>query len=463
VADEPGNADAWNDLSFVQAKLMRYSDAVHSAQVALSLRPDFVYAQYNLGWALLHTSEWHKAKEPLDVNRRALPDRPEPLYAIGIWYEKDGDQEQALTFYQKAAAMDYEPAKRSVAYLVDQERRRAATDEAVARFPQAPPGVIRGVMAGYIPEGVTRKLVQVMQVRFRDQQPPLWAVLVFDHYPTSVQPKIVVLTANANGSFLDGYMGTCDLSSSSTEMQAQLQSIPYARGEHLMVKVPGETVVCGFKGGDVRAVYRTRAPANITSRGLDVGGQLLRFVPETSEYLPMPQADKLLALIGEVRAAGTALKTTEAVGAQVDVMGKPAQALAWQDSAEQDYRLIIAVKPDGEPAILYTAGKEIIFSTPYAVGPVKVPGHSFLAVATYQKGAPNGGDVLVIEFDKAKGSFRQVFHGASDAAGFSDNGVSTTFKKYRPQGGFDLYTTTYTWDEAKGAFLISKTVESPMK
>lgn len=312
VAEEPGNADAWNDLSFVQAKLMRYSDAVDSAQVALRLRPDFVYAQYNLGWALLHTNGWREAKEPLEANSRALPDRPEPLYALGRWYEQDGDKDQALTFYRKAAAMDYEPAKRSAAYLSDQERRRVAADEAVARFLHAPPGVIRGVMGDYIPEGVTRKIVQVMQVRFDDKQPPLWAALVFDDYRTSVMAKVMVLTANADGSFLDGYMGTCGLSSRSDEVQAQLQSLPYAHGEHLMVKVPGETIICGFKGEYVTVVYRTRASASVTSGGLDVGGQLLRFVPETSEYLPVAGAEKLLALIGEVRAAGATLKTTEA-------------------------------------------------------------------------------------------------------------------------------------------------------
>lgn len=426
VAEEPGNADAWNDLSFVQAKLMRYSDAVDSAQVA-------------------------------------LPDRPEPLYALGRWYEQDGDKDQALTFYRKAAAMDYEPAKRSAAYLSDQERRPVAADEAVARFLHAPPGVIRGVMGDYIPEGVTRKIVQVMQVQFDDKQPPLWAALVFDDYRTSVMAKVMVLTANADGSFLDGYMGTCDLSSRSDEVQAQLQSLPYAHGEHLMVQVPGETIICGFKGEYVTVVYRTKASASVTSGGLDVSGQLLRFVPETSEYLPVAGAEKLLALIGEVRAAGATLKTTEAVTVQVDVTGKPAQALAWQEATGRDYRLMIAVKPDGEPAILHTAGKEVMFVTPYAVGQVMVPGHTFLAVATHQKGAPNGGDVLVLEYDKAKGSFRKVFHGMSDSAGFSDKDVSTTFKKYRPQGGFDLYTTTYIWDEARGTFVGSKTVEAPVK
>lgn len=464
VAAEPENADAWNDLSFAQARLMQYADAVTSARKALALRPQFVYAEYNLGWALLNTNEWPAAKSHLEVNSKALPDRPEPLYALGLWFEMSGNTVEAVSYYQRAAQMEYAPAMQALAKQADQKRRQTAADEAISRFPKVPPGVIRSVLTGYIPSGVTRKLIQVMPVQFDPEQPPLWAALIFDTYEKSVSTEVEVYTATASGSSLDGYRGSCHITSTPGEVQVHLQALPAAGEENLMVQVPGETIICGLEDEKyVKPVYRTKGVATLTGEGLVVDGQPLRFVSEIAEYLPASEAEQVLALIGEVRATGAKLQMREAVTAQVKLAGGPGVALAWPEATNQDhwgYRLMIAVKPEGGPAILYTAGHEVRNATPYRIGSMAVPGHTFLAVATYQKDGPNGGDVLVLAYEQ-EGGLRKVFNGSSDSAGFGETSVHTTFKGYRLEGGFDLYTTTFDWDETRGTFVEGKTEKSP--
>ncbi|HWI66167.1 MAG TPA: tetratricopeptide repeat protein [Symbiobacteriaceae bacterium] len=461
VSAEPENADAWNDLSLMQIKLMHYDEAAKSARKSLQIRPGFLYAQYNLGWALVNTADWKSAKEPLEAAAQAQTDRPEPLHALGKWHELNKETDKAISLYQKAAALDYEPSQQALAYLTGQQRRQAAADEAVARFPQAPPGVVRAVMQGYIPEGTTRTLSQMMPVRFDAKRPALWAALVSDQSKTAISASVIVYTAGASGSYLDGYSGVCTLPLKNADGKVQLEALPVAGAEHLIVTAPDGAMICGLKGERVEALHRTQGPISITGGGLNAGGQALQFVPAASAYLPAARAETLRALLSEARTLGANVETTEAVPAEVTVSGKPAQALTWEETG-QPYRLIVAVKPQGEATLLYTEG-ELLSRSPYRLGQVQVPGHTFLAVATHQKGAPNGGDVLVLEYDKANGRFRKVFRGTGDGATFGDSDVSTSVKIYRPQGGFDAYRTTYTWDEAQGTFVGGKPVLSPNK
>lgn len=117
---DPNLAEAWNDLSY--AYLRRWEDRharppgnpgghkeeIEAARKALALKPDWAFAQYNLGAALLADGQYPEAVEPLRRSAEQQPERPEPLAALGLALLGAGKAEEAIQACLKADAMDVE-------------------------------------------------------------------------------------------------------------------------------------------------------------------------------------------------------------------------------------------------------------------------------------------------------------------------------------------------------------------
>lgn len=118
---DPQMAEAWNDLSYAalreevsmgshavppEAGLSSFQSAIQAAERALELRPDWAYAQYNLGLALLAQGEYSKAVEPLRRSGEQQPDRHEPLAALGLAYVGTGEMARAGEVCRQARQID---------------------------------------------------------------------------------------------------------------------------------------------------------------------------------------------------------------------------------------------------------------------------------------------------------------------------------------------------------------------
>jgi Flp pilus assembly protein TadD len=458
VADHPNAAEAWNDLSYAQTKLYRYAGAAESARRALALNPQFVYAEYNLGYALLQTNDWRDSRPHLEVSRTAQPDRPEPLYALALWEEKAGNKAAAIDLLRLAAAMEYEPALSRLAYLTQTAADDKAAADAQARFPQVPLTLLRQALQTYR-EGVTSQVLAVLPLAGHPEGGQTWAVLVQSDEADG--RREIFVTARADGNrLMDRYIGTCQIfSGAAAEAPAaasiRMDALPIPKGvQHVLVSGPGQALVCG----EGTALYRGAGPAAAAPEGFTVGADLFRFSPLLVKYLPQAEFARWNDLFAELRQLGHEVRAPYeglpiAVG-QGDPLGRgrPAQLIGWAAAAQYRSVLSVAVKYEGEPVILHQVKEDVMFPDPYEVGIVRGGQRTFLAVATLQPGAPNGGDVVVLEWDSGAGAFRTFAHLWGDSAGFDEDSLVTSFKKYREQGGYDRYVTTHQWDEAKQEF-----------
>jgi hypothetical protein len=235
----------------------------------------------------------------------------------------------------------------------------------------------------------------------------------------------------------------------------KLEIVRVPGGEQLLATMQGNAVVCGLHDRWAVRFLQSQEPIVVGADGLMVGGKLQRFVPEVSQYMAADAADKLNALLAEIRTGGGAVQGDSNVWGLVTLGGQSATVVAWGGG--------IALKPEGKPVLIFPFtqnGKGLVaFAYPTKIGSVSAGGHEFLAVATHQPGAPNGGDVLILEYDPAGGALHSVFHDMGDGAGFDKDRVFTSIKLYRPEGGFDVYTTLYKWDEAGHTFVKSDTAK----
>ena len=449
VAAEPRAAEAWNDLSLVQAELGRFREAAASARKALEIRPGFTFAEYNLGLALLQTSDgWRNAKPHLEASAKAQPDRPEPLYALGLWYKYAGDLARAEATFQQAAQMNYGPAAGALVLLEEDVAQSVNVGQVVSRFPDAPVQVIWDLMRGYIQSGYTRRIEQILPVRLRPTGETAWAALLREESSTDKRTALQFQVPTP----LHDYMGACEIPGYGP---VEMQVIDHPAGQQVLVTTAGRSLVCGRKGRFVEELFAATAPVTILEDGLMAGGTLYRYLPETSQYLPGPNAAKQEGLLAAIRKTGYEVRTDSGVWAAVDLKqaGGAGLAFAWEGG--------VAFQPDGGPVTVYafdqgTGTYGLMAPYPHRVGTVTIPGQVFLAVSTLQPGGPNGADVLVLRYDPAGKRLTPIFRASSDGAGFDSDSVYTSFKGYRPQGGFDVYTTVYTWDETKGTFVPGK-------
>lgn len=452
VTAEPKAAEAWNDLSLVQAKLGRFRDAAASAQKALTLKPGDPFVEYNLGVALLQTSEgWRDAKPHLEASAKAQADRPEPWFALGTWFKYAGDRAQAVAAFQKASAK-YGPAFAALNTLESEIKKGSAILQVVDKFPDAPVQITWELLSGYIAQGNTRVIEQVMPIRLRQQGETYWAALVRD--TSSTGPGLSVQFEDIDP--MDKYLGGCGVPGAAP---VTLQLIDQSVGQHLAITAGGKTNVCGLKDGMIELLFAATGPVSIAPAGLTSNGVLHQFVPEASAYVPASVANQAASLVTELRKAGYSVKTDTAVMASLDLKtaGGTGMAFAWGEG--------VAFKPDdGRPIAVHPfkdsrGVQSVMFAYPYKVGTVTVPNHTFLVIETHQPGGPNGGDVLVLEYNPTGPALKRIFSGSGDGAHFDATAVYTSVKIYQPQGGFKSYRTTYNWDETAYTFVKGTTVE----
>lgn len=73
VVAEPGNADAWSQLGFARRKQSHHGPALEAYQRALAISPLHKGANEYLGELYVETDQIDKAKERVEVLRRACP------------------------------------------------------------------------------------------------------------------------------------------------------------------------------------------------------------------------------------------------------------------------------------------------------------------------------------------------------------------------------------------------------
>jgi hypothetical protein len=441
VAAEPGAAEAWNDLSLVQYKLGRYQDAVESAEQALTLKPGFAFAEYNLGLALLQRGR-STAEPHLEASVKAQPDRPEPWYALGTWYKHHGDLARAKAAFQKAGS-GYAPARATLSTLESDIKQWGWNMQTLGTFPHAPLELFWKLNKDYVPQGYERRIEQVVPIRLREKGETQWAALVRDVSATGTKMSVEFRAMTP----LDDDLGSCAVPGPAP---VNLLVFDQINGQHIALTAGGRTTICALKDRLVEEVFTTTGSVTVTPKEVRVNGALHLFVPELSVYLPYADARFTNELIQEVREAGYNLQTQSAITADLD----RGEAFAWNEG--------VAFRPwSGGPTAIYSfkAGSShgIAYPFPHQIGAVKVKGHTLIAVVTLMPGGPNGADIIVLEYNADTRTLQPVFSATSDGAGFDDTSVFTITKRYLPQGGTQAYRTIYTWDESKYTFVAGET------
>jgi Flp pilus assembly protein TadD len=127
------NASTLNLRAFRLQKQGRHAEAEPLLRRALQKRPDFPYAQFNLGTSLLAQGKAQEALEPLQRTAAAQPGRWEPQQKLAQAYERLGDTEKAQEAYARSRSLRF--ARRSTAADDSPHRRvrhRSRRHEAAA-------------------------------------------------------------------------------------------------------------------------------------------------------------------------------------------------------------------------------------------------------------------------------------------------------------------------------------------
>jgi predicted negative regulator of RcsB-dependent stress response len=117
VAKTPKRSSAWNTLGRAQLQMGRRKDALESFEKAIELNPDNSYAHNNAGLALIYGKQYDEAVEELEQAVESEPVEGYMWNNLGMAYEQLDRLEDAREAYGKAADMDSEKAKESLARL----------------------------------------------------------------------------------------------------------------------------------------------------------------------------------------------------------------------------------------------------------------------------------------------------------------------------------------------------------
>lgn len=98
-------AESLNLRAYRLQKQGRHAEAEPLLREALRKRPEFPYAQYNLGWSLVSQGKPGEAILYLKKTSRAQPDRYEPLDKLAEAYERLGKKSDAERARAKAKAL----------------------------------------------------------------------------------------------------------------------------------------------------------------------------------------------------------------------------------------------------------------------------------------------------------------------------------------------------------------------
>jgi len=114
----PKRSAAWNTLGRTQLRLGKRQDAIASFEKAVELNDKSSYAKNNLGLALIYDQRFQEA---VDVLEQAVELEPVESYMwnnLGMAYEQLDRLEEARESYGKAAEMNNDRARDSLARLL---------------------------------------------------------------------------------------------------------------------------------------------------------------------------------------------------------------------------------------------------------------------------------------------------------------------------------------------------------
>ncbi|HET6282350.1 MAG TPA: tetratricopeptide repeat protein [Polyangia bacterium] len=117
VARTPNRSGAWNTLGRVQLQMGRRKEALESFEKAIELNPENSYAHNNAGLALIYSKQYDEAVEELQQAVELKPVEGYMWNNLGMAYEQLDRLEEAREAYGKAAEMDSDKAKESMARL----------------------------------------------------------------------------------------------------------------------------------------------------------------------------------------------------------------------------------------------------------------------------------------------------------------------------------------------------------
>jgi Tfp pilus assembly protein PilF len=100
----------------------RYEEAIEQCLIAIDMDPEFGNPYNDIGSYLINLGRHDEAVEWLEKAMEAPIYEPRhfPFYNMGIVYERRGDWESALKYYNNAMeiAPDYEPARKALFKMV---------------------------------------------------------------------------------------------------------------------------------------------------------------------------------------------------------------------------------------------------------------------------------------------------------------------------------------------------------
>jgi tetratricopeptide (TPR) repeat protein len=113
----PKRSAAWNALGRAQLRVGKRKDAIASFEKAVELNPKNGFARNNLGLALIYDKQYEKAVDSLEEAVELEPVTAYMWNNLGMAYEQLDRLEEARDAYAKAATMESEHARDSLARL----------------------------------------------------------------------------------------------------------------------------------------------------------------------------------------------------------------------------------------------------------------------------------------------------------------------------------------------------------
>jgi Tfp pilus assembly protein PilF len=137
----PERSAAWNVLGRVQLRMGKRKDAISSFEKAIDLNPRNSYARNNLGLTLIYEKRFEDAARALEEAVELEPVTAYMWNNLGMAYEQLDRLEEARDAYGKAAAMESDHAKESLARLkgVESVVRTARVEPEKTALPEPEP------------------------------------------------------------------------------------------------------------------------------------------------------------------------------------------------------------------------------------------------------------------------------------------------------------------------------------